>query len=50
MSGSDDEDIGTEMLEESNASARRAMRALETSSEGGSQRCLTNNYYTRRDR
>ena len=33
--GSDDEDIETEMLEESNASGRRAMRALgrsETSS------------------
>ena len=44
--GSDDEDIETEMLEESNASARRAMRALgrsETSSERWRQRRLMNN-------
>ena len=36
--GSDDEDIETEVLEESNADARRAVRALgrsQTSSEGG---------------
>ena len=51
--GSDYEDIETEMLEESNASARGAMRALgrsETLFERWRQRRLMNNYYSRRDR